>query len=214
MVTDTYLIVGLGNPGTRYENTRHNLGYRCVERLADKYSLSFIKTEHKALTATGMIKDRRVLLAKPLTYMNLSGDSVQPLAHFYKIPVEHILVACDDLDIPFGTLRIRKTGSSGGQNGMKHIIERLGTPNINRIRIGIGRPPGKMSPADYVLTALKGDDLIESFEMLDRAVKAAETWLTDGIETAMNLYNGTGEEKKPKKAQPAPAAAKDDDTPL
>lgn len=204
-MSEVYLIVGLGNPGARYENTRHNVGYKCVERLSDQHGLTFNKTEHKALTATGTIFGKKVILAKPLTFMNLSGESVQPLAHFYKIPVENILIACDDMDIPFGTLRIRKTGSSGGQNGMKSIIERLGTQHINRIRIGIGRPPGKMNPADWVLSAFKGDDLIASMELLDRAMKAAETWLREGIDKAMNQYNGASEEKPKPKKQPEPA---------
>ncbi len=209
----SYLIVGLGNPGARYENTRHNLGYKTVERLAQLYGLSFNKTEHKAQTASGTIADKRVILAKPLTFMNLSGESVQPLLHFYKIPVENLLIACDDLDIAFGVLRIRKTGSSGGQNGMKSIIERVGTQNINRIRIGIGRPPGKMNPADYVLTGFKGDDVITALELVDRAAKASETWIKSGIDAAMNTYNGTGDAPKPKpeKAEPTPAST--DETP-
>jgi PTH1 family peptidyl-tRNA hydrolase len=147
---------------------------------------------------------KKVILAKPLTYMNLSGDSVVPLAHFYKIPVENILVACDDMDIPLGTLRIRKSGSSGGQNGMKHILERFGTQAINRIRIGIGRPPGRMNPMDYVLTGFKGDDEIIAVELIDRAAKSAETWLIEGIEAAMNKFNGDGETKKPKEPKPKP----------
>lgn len=203
---DIYLVVGLGNPGARYDNTRHNVGYKTVERLADQHGLMFNKTEHKAQTASGTIHGKKVILAKPLTYMNLSGESVQPLAHFYKVPVENILIACDDMDIPFGTLRIRKTGSSGGQNGMKSIIERLGTPHINRIRIGIGRPPGKMNPADWVLSVFKGDDVIAAMELLDRAMKAADTWLHDGIDKAMNQFNGTGDEKPKKPAVAKPAA--------
>ncbi len=213
-LTETYLIVGLGNPGARYEDTRHNVGYRCVDVLTQKYNLSFTKTEHKALTATGIIRNKRVIIAKPLTYMNLSGESVQPLAHFYKIPVEQILVACDDLDIPFDTLRIRKTGTSGGQNGIKSIIERLGTQQVNRIRIGIGRPPGKMNPADYVLSAFKGEDVITAIIMIDRAAQAAETWLIDGIDAAMNQYNGTGDEKKAPKPQPKKTIASSDENPL
>jgi PTH1 family peptidyl-tRNA hydrolase len=215
-LTDTYLIVGLGNPGARYEGTRHNVGFRCVEAIAQKYNLTFSKTEHKSLTASGIIRNKRVLLAKPLTFMNLSGDAVQPLAHFYKIPVERLLVACDDLDIPFGTLRIRKSGSSGGQNGIRHIIERFGTQNIHRVRIGIGRPPGKMNPADYVLSTFKGDDVITALTLIDRAALAAETWLTDGIEAAMTQFNGAGEDKQPPKPKTTktPATASSDDEQL
>lgn len=194
-MADTYLIVGLGNPGPKYENTRHNVGFRAVERLAEKHAMTFAKTEHRALTASGQIAGHRVILAKPMTFMNLSGDSVAPLARFYKIEPDHILVLCDDLDIPPGTLRIRKEGSSGGQNGLKHILERLGTQAVPRIRIGIGRPPGRMNPADYVLHPWRGDEVALAADMIERAVSAVEMWLTDGIEKAMNRYNGTGEPK-------------------
>ena len=162
---ETYLIVGLGNPGARYENTRHNVGFKVVERLAQKHGLSFSKTEHHAQTASGTILGKRVLLAKPLTFMNSSGDAVQPLASFYKIPPERIIVLFDELDIPFGTLRLRKSGSSSGQKGMKHIMERMGTQEIPRVRIGIGRPPGRMNPADFVLMPFKGDDAITALEI-------------------------------------------------
>jgi PTH1 family peptidyl-tRNA hydrolase len=188
---DLYLIAGLGNPGPRYATTRHNIGFRVLDRLAARHTLAFSKTEQRAQVTTGMILGQRVLLAKPMTYMNLSGDSIAPLARFYKIPPERILIVCDDLDIPLGTLRMRKSGSSGGQNGMKHIIERLGTQEINRVRLGIGRPPGRMDPADYVLTPFKGDEDILAAEVVDRAVDAIETWLTDGIEIAMTRFNGS-----------------------
>jgi PTH1 family peptidyl-tRNA hydrolase len=195
-----FLIVGLGNPGAQYERTRHNIGFRVLEALAARHGLAFGKIEHKAQIASGTIAGQRLLLAKPLTYMNLSGESVAPLTRFYKIEPPSILVVCDDLDIPLGTLRIRKTGSSGGQNGLKSILERLGTQEIARVRCGIGRPPGRMDPAAYVLTPFKGDEEISAVELTDRAVKAAETWLTDGIEAAMNRYNGkNAEESKPPK---------------
>jgi PTH1 family peptidyl-tRNA hydrolase len=196
---DIYLIVGLGNPGSKYENTRHNIGFRCIDSLAAKHGLTVAKLEQRALVGGGSIAGKRVLLAKPQTFMNVSGDSVGPLAHFYKIPTEQILIICDDLDIPFGTLRLRKSGSSGGQNGMKHILQRLGTQDINRIRVGIGRPPGRMNPADYVLTPFKGEEEIGAVEMIDRAIKATETWLTEGIDAAMNRYNGAGDPPKPEK---------------
>lgn len=196
-MTELYLIVGLGNPGTRYENTRHNVGFRTVERLAQKYGLTFGKMEHRALVASGTIPGKRVILAKPQTFMNLSGDSVVPLARFYKIAPDHMIIVHDDLDLPLGTLRLRKSGSSGGQKGLKHILERMGTQDIPRVRIGIGRPPGRMDPVDYVLTTLKGDDEILAVEVQDRAVAAIETWLTDGIELAMSRYNGPAKQEKP-----------------
>ena len=196
-MADWFLIVGLGNPGAQYERTRHNVGYRVVDELARQHGLTFSKVEHRAQIAAGTILNKRVLLAKPLTYMNLSGDSVVPLARFYKIEPSNILVIADDLDIPLGTLRLRQTGSSGGQNGIKHILERMGTQAIPRVRIGIGRPPGRMDAAAHVLSPFKGDEEITAVEVIDRAVKAVEAWLTDGLEIAMNRYNGTGEAKKP-----------------
>jgi PTH1 family peptidyl-tRNA hydrolase len=203
------LIVGLGNPGPRYENTRHNIGFRVVEELARKHGLSFTKTESRALVASGTILGKRVLLAKPMTYMNISGDAVAPLARFYKIAPANVMIVHDDLDIPPGTLRLRKSGSSGGQNGLKHIIERMGTQDIPRLRVGIGRPPGRMDAAAYVLTPFeKGDEEMTAVEAVDRAVKMIEAWLTDGIDLAMSRYNGPGGEKKPAKPpkQPTPEA--------
>jgi PTH1 family peptidyl-tRNA hydrolase len=206
-MSELYLIVGLGNPGPRYEKTRHNVGFGAVERLARKHGLTFGKIEQRALVASGTILGRRVILAKPQTFMNLSGDSVAPLARFYKIEPDRILVAHDDLDLPLGTLRLRQSGSSGGQNGLKHILQRLGTQDIPRVRIGIGRPPGRMDPMDYVLTPFKGDDEILAAEVLDRAVAAIETWLTDGIELAMSRHNGPAQ--KPEKQKPVPEPLED-----
>ena len=197
---ETYLIVGLGNPGARYADTRHNVGFRVVEKLAQKHGLTFDKTEHHAQTASGTILGKRVMLAKPMTFMNESGNAVQPLVSFYKIEPDHILIIGDDIDIPLGTLRLRKSGSSGGQNGLKHILQRLGTQEIARARFGVGRPPGHKNAADHVLAPFKGDDEILAAEVRDRAVEAVETWLTEGIELAMTRYNGTGE--KPPKPQP------------
>jgi peptidyl-tRNA hydrolase, PTH1 family len=194
------LIVGLGNPGPRYENTRHNIGFRVVDELARKHGLTFGKTESRALVASGTILGKRVLLAKPLTYMNVSGEAVAPLARFYKVEPSQILVIHDDLDIPPGTLRLRKSGSAGGQNGLKHILERMGTQEIPRLRVGIGRPPGRMDPAAFVLTPFtRGDEEITAAEAVDRATKTIEVWLTDGIELAMSRYNGPSEHEREKK---------------
>jgi peptidyl-tRNA hydrolase, PTH1 family len=195
-MTDIYLIAGLGNPGQKYADTRHNAGFRAVDALAQRHGLTFGKIEHRAQVASGTIAGRRVLLAKPQTFMNLSGESVGPLAHFYKIPPERILIIYDELDLPLGTLRLRKSGSSGGQNGMKNILQRLGTQDIARVRIGIGRPPGRQDPADYVLTPFRGDDAILAAQMQDKAVEAAEIWLAEGIETAMTRCNGSIDEPR------------------
>jgi PTH1 family peptidyl-tRNA hydrolase len=202
-MADWYLIVGLGNPGAQYERTRHNVGYRVVDELARAHNLTFAKIEQRAHVAAGTILGKRAILAKPLTYMNLSGDSVAPLARFYKVDPANILIIADDLDIALGTLRIRQVGSSGGQNGVKHILERMGTQAIPRVRVGIGRPPGRMDTAGYVLTPFKDDEAIIAVEAIDRAVKAAEMWLVDGIDAAMNRYNGAGEPKKAKQPDPA-----------
>ncbi len=201
-MSEIFLIVGLGNPGARYANTRHNVGFMALDRLADRHGLAFSKQEHKAQTATGVVRGKRVILAKPQTFMNVSGESVQPLVNFYKIPHEQIIVVEDDLDLPFGALRLRASGSAGGQKGLKHILQRLGTQAIARARIGIGRPPGKMNPADWVLSPFKGDDAILAVEMGDKATDAIETWLIDGIELAMTRHNTSGAAGKDDK-QPA-----------
>lgn len=197
-MSDRYLVVGLGNPGTKYEKTRHNVGFRTLDELARRYSLAFGKTERKAQSAEGVIRERRVLLAKPQTFMNLSGESVRALMDFYKIEIASILVITDDMDLPLGTLRMRKSGSAGGQNGVKSVIQHLGTQEFTRLKLGIGRPPGRMDPAAYVLEPFKGDDDITARLMYDRAADAVETWLADGVELAMSRYNGHIDTDKPR----------------
>ncbi|MEZ4671927.1 MAG: aminoacyl-tRNA hydrolase [Anaerolineae bacterium] len=189
-MTDWYLIVGLGNPGKEYETTRHNVGFHVVEELARRYGLSFGKTERKAQTASGLVRGKKVILAKPQTFMNLSGEAVRALVDFYKVDIPHVIIVADDLDIPLGTVRLRKSGSAGGQNGMKSVIQHLGTQDFSRLRFGIGRPPGKMQARDYVLSSFKGDDAILASQVVDRAADAVETWLVDGIELAMTRHNG------------------------
>jgi PTH1 family peptidyl-tRNA hydrolase len=193
-MTDWHLIIGLGNPGKEYADTRHNLGFRVVDELARRYSLSFGKKERKAVVATGVMLGKKVVLAKPQTYMNLSGEAVRSLVDFHKVELPRILVISDDLDIPLGTIRLRKAGGAGGQGGMKNIIQHLGTQDFSRVRLGIGRPPGKMNPKDYVLQAFRGDDAILAVEVVDQAANAVETWLTQGIEIAMTRHNGSIEE--------------------
>ncbi|MBA3868269.1 MAG: aminoacyl-tRNA hydrolase [Chloroflexota bacterium] len=200
-MTDWYLIVGLGNPGKEYEDTRHNVGFRVADELARRYSLAFGKTERKAQAASGTIKDKKVILAKPQTFMNLSGEAVRSLVDFYKVELDHILVVADDLDIPLGTVRLRQSGGAGGQNGIKNIIQHLGTPDFNRLRFGIGRPPGKMQARDYVLGPFKGEDAILASQVIDRAADAVETWLTEGIDLAMTRHNGNIDEPKPTPAK-------------
>jgi PTH1 family peptidyl-tRNA hydrolase len=193
-MTDRYLIVGLGNPGREYEKTRHNIGFRCVDEIAQAYGLTFAKKQSKALIADGVIAERKILLAKPQTYMNLSGEAVRGLVDFYKIPIRKLLIISDDMDIPVGTLRIREKGGAGGQKGLKSIAEHLGTQEFARLRVGIGRPPGRMDPAAYVLQDFDKSEGIIVIETLDRVVKSIETWLRFGLPHMMNRHNGTAEE--------------------
>ncbi len=187
---DKFLIVGLGNPGREYAANRHNVGFHAVDHLAARHNLSFSRMQDGAMTVSGRIAGQSVILAKPQQYMNRSGTAVGALSKFYKIPPENVLVIFDDLDLPTGTVRLRPSGGSGGQNGMKHIIQRLGTQDFPRVRIGIGRPPGRMQPADYVLQDFGADEKILIAEALDRAADAVETWLRDGVELAMSRHNG------------------------
>lgn len=209
-MTDFYLIIGLGNPGKEYADTRHNVGFRVVDELARRYGLAFGKKERKAAAASGVILGKKVILAKPQTYMNLSGEAVRALVDFYKIEVPRLLIVSDDLDIPLGTLRLRQSGSAGGQGGLKSIIQHLGTTDFNRLRFGIGRPPGRMEAKDYVLQTFKGDDTILVAQVVDRAASAVETWLTDGIELAMTGYNGSVDDPRPiSKTKPGDGKADD-----
>jgi peptidyl-tRNA hydrolase, PTH1 family len=164
--------------------------------------------QSRALIGDGEIAGRRVTLVKPMTYMNLSGEAVGSLMSFYKLPVENLLTISDEMDIPAGHLRIRAAGSAGGQNGLRSIIQHLGTQDFARIRFGIGRPPGRMNPSAYVLQDFAKFEMDLVDETMRRALKAVETWLTDGIETSMNRYNGDGLPKPPKPPKPAPPASK------
>jgi peptidyl-tRNA hydrolase, PTH1 family len=178
-VTDFKLVVGLGNPGARYAQNRHNIGFQIVEGVAKAHGLTFSKNEHKAETAHGRIGDRRVILAKPQTWMNNSGQSVSPLAAFYKVAPEALLVVYDDLDIPLNTVRFRDAGGSGGHRGVQSIIDQLGTDAFPRLRIGIGRPPGRMDPAAYVLQDFSEEEAPLVWEVQRTAQRLIEDWLLD-----------------------------------
>jgi PTH1 family peptidyl-tRNA hydrolase len=191
-MTDTFLIVGLGNPGREYRETRHNVGFMLVDRLAVKLNARFTRLQSRSLVASGMDDGDKVILAKPQTFMNLSGASVQGLMHFYKLPIENMLIVHDHLDLPLGTIRIRPDGGGGGQRGMESILQRLGTDDFARLRLGIGRPPGQMDPAAYVLQDFSSADQAILSETLNRAVEAALTWIAEGLDTAMNKFNGAG----------------------
>ena len=172
-----FLIVGLGNPDKKYEHTRHNIGFDVMDALADKYNISITEKKHKGLCGTGVIDGTKVLLLKPLTYMNLSGQSIAPAANFYKIPADHVIVLCDDITQEPGHLRIRPHGSAGGHNGLKSIIASLDTENFNRIRIGIGAKPnpqydlaawvlGKLPPADRKAMTDRYPDIEDACKLL------------------------------------------------
>jgi PTH1 family peptidyl-tRNA hydrolase len=185
------LIIGLGNPGREYKENRHNVGFMLVDRLSVRFNARNMKVQAKSIVISTSWEGRKVLLAKPQTFMNLSGTSVQSLMRFYKLPLENLLVVHDDLDLPFGTLRIRPGGGPGGQKGVGDIIDRFGTQDIARLRIGIDRPPGRMDPAHYVLQDFPSKELIALSQILDRAADSAQTWITEGLETAMNRFNGS-----------------------
>ena len=190
MTLDTFLLIGLGNPGREYKDNRHNFGFMLIDRIAVRLNALGMKLQSKAIVTNAVYEERKLILAKPQTYMNLSGHSVQGLAHFYKLPLENLLVAHDDLDLPFGTIRLRPGGGPGGQKGVASTIERLGTQDFARLRLGIGRPPGRMDPAAYVLQDFSRDDVKILSEILDRAADAALEFIVSGLNKAMNKFNG------------------------
>jgi PTH1 family peptidyl-tRNA hydrolase len=187
---DTFLLIGLGNPGREYKDTRHNFGFMLIDRIAVRLNARGMKVQSKAIVMNTTHEDRKLILAKPQTFMNLSGQSVQGLAHFYKVPFTNMMVLSDDLDIPFGTIRIRASGGPGGQRGMASIIEKLGTKDFPRLRLGIGRPPGRMDPAAYVLQSFSRDEMQTLSEVLDHGAEAVLAFVAHGLNKAMNEYNG------------------------
>ena len=188
-----FLIIGLGNPGREYKHNRHNIGFMLVDRLAERLGVTFSRLESRALVTKGDYRSQRLVLAKPQTYMNLSGQSAGSLIRFYKVPLEHFLVAYDDVDLPYGMLRLRPSGGSAGQKGMISIIERLGSQEFPRLRLGIGRPPGRMDAAAYVLQDFPRQEAKILPQILDRAVEAVLTFVSEGIATAMNSYNAVND---------------------
>jgi PTH1 family peptidyl-tRNA hydrolase len=186
------VVVGLGNPGNKYEGTRHNVGFDVLNELAKRWSADRPKSRYEAEIREATIAGDRTLLVAPQTYMNLSGRSVQPLVKFFQVPLENVLVVCDDLNLKLGQTRLRAAGSAGGQKGLLSIIQVLGTEAVPRLRIGIDRPAPPMDAADYVLSRFRKDEL----EVIDQAIcKAAdgiELWIRQGLDAAMNQTN-TGE---------------------
>jgi PTH1 family peptidyl-tRNA hydrolase len=189
------IVVGLGNPGAKYRGTRHNVGFEVVAELANRHGGSAPSLKHDAELVEIFLGGEKILLVAPQTYMNQSGRSVWPLVDFYKLPLEDLLIVCDDLNLDVGKLRLRAAGSAGGQKGLTHIIQQLGSQEFARLRIGIGRPPGRMNAADYVLAKF----LSEERELVDEAVKSAaegvELWVKDGCEKAMNQINAASKDE-------------------
>jgi PTH1 family peptidyl-tRNA hydrolase len=193
------LIVGLGNPGAEYAQSRHNIGFQVADFLAERHDLQFDRFQKRARLAIGRVRtlsgsEQRLLVAKPMTYMNASGEAVAPLAAFYKIAPADILVVFDDLDLPVGRIRLRPGGGAGGHKGMQSIIKHLGSEAFPRLRIGISRPPGQMDPAAYVLRPFSSDQEVEMTFVRIRAVDAIEAWLASGIDAAMSQFNPAKDE--------------------
>ncbi len=190
ITSTTFLIVGLGNPGREYRENRHNVGFMVIDRLAVRLGVSFTRVEMKSLVTKAEHDRARLVLAKPQTFMNLSGNATRSLLRYYKVPLENLIIAYDDVDLPLGVLRIRPDGGSAGQKGVGSIIEQLGTQQFPRLRVGIGRPPGRMEAADYVLQDFSRQEAELLATTLDRAVEAVLTFVAQGLNTAMNLHNG------------------------
>jgi peptidyl-tRNA hydrolase, PTH1 family len=189
-----FMVIGLGNPGRKHRHNRHNLGFMVLDKLAACHEIKLSRVQSQSLIGSGVIESRSVILVKPMTYMNLSGRSVGTLSRYYRIPLNKLVVTYDEIDLPFGIVRIRGSGGSGGHNGMKSIIEHLGS-DFPRIRIGVGRPSGRMDPAAYVLQNFSKEEREVVGGIVDRTVDAIELFLREGINSAMNMYNQISEEE-------------------
>jgi peptidyl-tRNA hydrolase, PTH1 family len=186
---DRQLVVGLGNPGPRYAGTRHNVGFLVVDLLAERIGGRFKAHRGRSDVVEGRLAGVPVVLAKPRSYMNESGGPIVAISRFYKVPVDRLTIVHDDLDLPFGTLRLKRGGGDGGHNGLRSATSALGTRDYARVRFGIGRPPGRQDPADYVLRDFSAAERKELGYLVDRAADAVETLLADGIESAQNKFN-------------------------
>ena len=192
-----FVIVGLGNPGKKYENTRHNAGFIALDALAEKYGISITEKKHKALCGTGVIEGNKVVLIKPQTYMNLSGESVRAVMDFYKIdPEEDMLIIYDDISLAPGNIRIRKKGSAGGHNGIKSIIVHAGTQNFMRIKVGVGEKPSGWDLADYVLGHFSEDDNAKLKEIMPDVIQATVLMVQGDVDKAMNDFNAKKQVKE------------------
>ena len=205
-----FIIVGLGNPGRKYDGSRHNVGFDVIDELVDRHHIGGPERFGKSMIGRGRIGDRRVILVKPMTYMNLSGEAVQEIVHYYRVdPAEDLVVISDDIDLEAGKLRIRKKGSAGGHNGLKNIVQHLGTQDFTRIRVGVGaKPDPDYDLADYVLGHFTGDEKKLMGEAVGKAADAVACMVTDGVDLAMNRYNTPRQKKKKKAAEKLESAEK------
>ena len=185
-----YIIAGLGNPESKYDKTRHNIGFRLIDELAVRNGITFSDRKHNGLVGKGIISGEKVILLKPLTYKNLSGECVGPAADYYKVEPENVIILFDDISLDVGRIRIRKKGSAGGHNGIKSIIAHLGSENFLRLKFGVGDKPKEMDLADYVLGRFSSQDEATVSEGIKRACEAVECMIGEGCDAAMNKYNG------------------------
>jgi len=184
-----FVIAGLGNPGPQYINTRHNVGFDTVDVIADKLQININKIKHKALIGEGMLDDTKIMLVKPQTYMNSSGESIRDIVEWYKIPLSNLIIIYDDIDLDLGKIRIKKKGSSGTHNGMKSVIYQLQSEDFPRVRIGLGKPPEKWDLVNYVLGKFPPEERKVVDVAVKLAAKAVEVIINSGVEAAMNKYN-------------------------
>lgn len=183
------IIVGLGNPGSEYEKTRHNTGFMVIDKIAEKYNIEIKKEKSKALIGTGEINGEKVMLVKPQTFMNLSGEAVRGIMDFYKESIDNLLVVFDDIDLELGNIRIKERGSAGTHNGMKSVVQNVGTVDFKRVKVGIGKPKGNMDLVNYVLGKFSDDELKILTGSIEKAVDAVEIIVSGNVSKAMNLYN-------------------------
>lgn len=197
-MSSLFLIVGLGNPGTDYPGTRHNIGFAAIDALADRLNARWGREKDRGLQASGQWSERRVLLLKPQTYMNLSGEAVWPVCQFFKLPPDQLVVLHDDLDLELGRVQVRLAGGDGGHRGVRSIQEALGTDGFLRCRLGVGRPPPGVDPVDYVLTRFRSEEQPAGQALVERAVQLVEVLVKQGLTVAMNRFNPWRKPKPPK----------------
>jgi PTH1 family peptidyl-tRNA hydrolase len=195
------IVVGLGNPGREYDGTRHNVGFEVLALIAQRFSAGRPKAKFKAEVVELSIKNQKTILLSPLTFMNLSGQSVRAAVDFYKLPLNDVLVVCDDINLDVARLRFRPSGSAGGQNGLKNIIQQLGSQDFGRLRVGVGKTPPNWNASDFVLGKFGAEERSEIDLGISRAANAVEAWIEHGIEVAMNQFNAAPAEQKKKKSE-------------